>query len=120
MPQTYLQGWKYLRRASDSSLKPFSGTSIDGGDVAQAVAKAVAPLRKRAAKAHDSLIIDTQNPTHENIPDYGYVQETSLEDSSPQEPICGNVEISINYTSVYETWDRNSIVVDDVFAYAYA
>ncbi|KAK9932128.1 hypothetical protein M0R45_019377 [Rubus argutus] len=76
--------------------------------------------RKRAVKAHDPLIIDTQNPTHENIPDYGYVQETSLEDAQSLEPTCGNVEISINYTSVHGTWDRNSIVVDDVFAYACA
>ncbi|KAK9910278.1 hypothetical protein M0R45_034246 [Rubus argutus] len=101
-----------------------------GGDVAQAVApprKRGRPQgsrdthpRKRAAKAHDPLIIDTQNPTHENIPDYGYVQETSLEDAPSLEPIRENVEISINYTSVHGTWDRNSIVVDDVFAYACA
>jgi hypothetical protein len=97
------------------------------------VAQAMAPLRKRgrplgsrdtrprkrAAMAQNNpLIIDTQNPTHENVPDYGYVQETSLEDAPSQEPIRGNIEISINYTSVHETWDINSIVVDDVFAYA--
>ena len=76
--------------------------------------------RKRAAKAHNPLIIDTQNPTHENILDYGYVQVTSLEDAPSIEPIRGNVEISIHYTSVHETWDRNSIVVNDVFAYACA
>ena len=76
--------------------------------------------RKRAAKAHNPLIIDTQNPTHENIPDYGYVQVTSLEDAPSIEPIRGNVEISIHYTSVHGPWDRNSIVVDDVFAYACA
>ncbi|KAK9911207.1 hypothetical protein M0R45_035128 [Rubus argutus] len=106
------------------------GTPNVGGDVAQAVA----PLRKRGrpqgsrdthprkrvAKAHDPLIIDTQNPTHENIPDYGYVQETSLEDAPSLELIRENVEISINYTSVHGTWDRNSIVVDDVFTYACA
>ncbi|KAK9907163.1 hypothetical protein M0R45_002408 [Rubus argutus] len=80
-----------------------------GGDVAQAVApprKRGRPQgsrdthpRKRAAKAHDPLIIDTQNPTYENVPDYGYVQETSLEDAPSLEPIHENVEISINYTS---------------------
>ena len=43
-----------------------------------------------------------------------------LEDAPSLEPIRGNVEISIHYTSVHGLWDRNSIVVDDVFAYAYA
>ena len=76
--------------------------------------------RKRAAKAHNPLNIDTQNPTHENIPDYGYVQVTYLEDAPSIEPIRGNVEISIHYTSVHGPWDRNSIVDDDVFAYACA
>ena len=69
---------------------------------------------------NNHLIIDTQNPTHENILDYGYVQVTYLEDAPSIEPICGNVEISIHYTSVHGTWDRNSIVVNDVFAYACA
>ena len=47
-------------------------------------------------------------------------QVISLEDAPPLEPIRGNVEISIHYTSVHGTWDRNFIVVDDVFAYACA
>ena len=103
----------------------------NGGDVAQAVAplrKCVRPSssrdtrpRKWAAMTQNSpLIIDTQNPTHENVPDYGYVQATSLEVTPSLEPIRGNIEILINYTSVHGTWDRNSIVVDNVFAYACA
>ena len=67
---------------------------------------------------NNPLIIDTQNLTHENIPDYGYVQVTSLEDAPSIEPIRGNVEISIHYTSVHGPWDRNSIIVNDVLAYA--
>jgi hypothetical protein len=43
-----------------------------------------------------------------------------LEGAPSLEPIRGNIEISINYTSVHETWDRNSIIIDDVFAYACA
>ena len=45
---------------------------------------------------------------------------TYLEDAPSIEPIRGNVEISIHYTSVHGPWDRNSIVDDDVFAYACA
>ena len=69
---------------------------------------------------NNPLIINTQNPTHENILDYGYVQVTYLEDAPSIEPIRGNVEISIHYTSVHGPWDRNSIVDDNVFAYACA
>ncbi|PRQ53193.1 putative RNA-directed DNA polymerase [Rosa chinensis] len=77
--------------------------------------------RKRANEAQiNPLIIDTQNPSHENVPDYGYVQETSLGDASVSEPIHENIEISVNYTSVHGTWERNSIIIDDVFAYSVA
>ena len=55
-----------------------------------------------------------------NIPDYGYIYAKSLEDAPSLEPIRGNVEISIRYTSVHGPWDSNSIVVIDVFAYACA
>ena len=72
--------------------------------------------RKRAAKAHNPLIINTQNPTHEKHSGL----RLSLEDAPSLEPIRGNVEISIHYTSVHGPWDRNSIVIDDVFAYACA
>ena len=59
--------------------------------------------KKRASLAQlDPLIIDTQNPSHENILDCGYVQETSLGDASMLEPIPENIEISTNYTSVHE------------------
>ena len=43
-----------------------------------------------------------------------------MENAPSLEPIRGTIEISINYTSVHETWDRNFIVVNDVFAYACA
>ena len=67
--------------------------------------------KKRASLAQlDPLIIDTQNPSHENILDCGYVQETSLGDASMSEPIPENVEISVNYTSVHGTWERNFII----------
>ncbi|MDD0213348.1 hypothetical protein PSY81_23365, partial [Shigella flexneri] len=57
---------------------------------------------------------------HENIPDYGYVQETSLGDAPMTEPISENREISMNYTNVHETLKRNSIILDDAFAYSIA
>ena len=102
----------------------------NGGDVA----KAVAPLRKRekpqgsrdmrprkrATKAHDPLIIDTQNPTHEKRSGLRLFQAIYLEDAPPLEPIRENVEISLHYTSVHGPWDRNSIVIYVVFAYACA
>lgn len=31
-----------------------------------------------------------------------------------------NIEISINYTNVHETWDKKSIIIDDIFTYACA
>ena len=30
------------------------------------------------------------------------------------EPIPENIELYETYTSVHETWDRNSIIIDDV------
>ena len=72
--------------------------------------------REKAAKTHNPLIIDTQNPTHEKHSGL----RLSLEDAPSLEPIRGNVEISIHYTSVLGPWDRNSIVIDDIFAYACA
>ncbi|KAL5703065.1 hypothetical protein ACHQM5_028201 [Ranunculus cassubicifolius] len=77
--------------------------------------------RKRASSAQkDPLIIDVENPSHENIPDYGYVLETSLGDASMLEPTPENREISVNYTSVHETWERNLTILDDVFAFSVA
>ena len=61
------------------------------------------PRKKASSAQNNPLIIDVNNPSHENIPDYGYVQETSLGDSSMSEPIPENVEISVNYTSVHGT-----------------
>ena len=43
-----------------------------------------------------------------------------MEDVPPLEPIRENVEISIYYTCVHGTWNRNSIIIYDVFAYACA
>ncbi|MDG6146479.1 hypothetical protein NF717_12620, partial [Lactococcus formosensis] len=57
------------------------------------------------------------NPSHENIPDYGYVKETSLEDAPITEPIPENREISLNYTSIHGVMDRNSMTINDAFAY---
>ena len=34
------------------------------------------------------------------------------------EHILENVEISVNYTSVHGTWERSSIIIDDVLAYS--
>ena len=36
------------------------------------------------------------------------------------EPIPENREISVNYTSVHETWERNLTILDDVFAFSVA
>ena len=38
-------------------------------------------------------------------------------DPSTSKPILKNIELYENYTSVHETWDRNSIIIDDVAAY---
>jgi phosphatidylglycerophosphatase A len=40
-----------------------------------------------------------------------------LGDASTSEPIPENIELYENYTSVHETWDRNSIIIDDVVAH---
>ena len=38
-------------------------------------------------------------------------------DASTSEIIPENIELYETYTSVHETWDRNSIIIDDVVAY---
>ena len=38
-------------------------------------------------------------------------------DASTSEPILENIEHYETYTSVHETWDRNSIIIDDVVAH---
>ena len=35
-------------------------------------------------------------------------------DASTSNPIPENIELYETYTSVHETWDRNSIIIDDV------
>ncbi len=42
-----------------------------------------------------------------------------LGDASTSEPIPENIELYENYTSVHETWDRNSIIIDDVVAHEF-
>lgn len=74
--------------------------SSNGGEVVQVVdplkkrgrlpgSKDVRPRKRVAMTQNNPLLIDTQNPSHENIMDYDYVQHTSLEDASSLEPICG-------------------------------
>ena len=41
-------------------------------------------------------------------------------DASTSELIPENIELYENYTSVHETWDRNSIIIDDVVAHFFA
>ena len=38
-------------------------------------------------------------------------------DASTSESIPENIELDENNTSVHETWDRNSIIIDDVVAH---
>lgn len=43
-----------------------------------------------------------------------------LEEPPSLKPTCENIKISINYTNVHETWNKNFIIIYYVFAYAYA
>jgi hypothetical protein len=48
-------------------------------------------------------------------------EELSPEIESPEENnIPGNHEISIHYVSIGEIWDRNKIVVDNIFSFKIA
>ena len=108
-------------------------TTTLGGRV---VAEVAAPQRKRGRPAGsmdtrprkrgslaqlNPLIINTQNPTHEIIPDYSYVREkTNLEEIPTVDPSTANKEISMNYASVNEILDRESVILDDAFAFSVA
>lgn len=43
-----------------------------------------------------------------------------LEEPPSLKPTHGNIKISINYTNVHKTWNRNFIIIYYVFAYACA
>ena len=108
-------------------------TTTLGGRV---VAEVAAPQRKRGRPTGSMdtrprkrgslaqlypLIINTQNPTHEIIPDYSYVREkTNLEEIPTVDPSTANKEISMNYASVHEILDRESVILDDAFAFSVA
>ena len=65
----------------------------------------------------DSLIIDTRNPSHEIISDYSYVHESQQGDA----PWVGDYrEISIDNMRMHEMYERNSLPINDVFAYSVA
>ncbi|KAM2228185.1 hypothetical protein ACFXTI_014911 [Malus domestica] len=58
-------------------------------------------------------IADSSVPTHEVILDYG---DASDETCRPSE----NREISVHYTVLDAVWNRNEMIVDDVFSYSVA
>jgi hypothetical protein len=61
------------------------------------------------------------NPSHEIVLDYGSVlKETMLGDAPTPEPTPENREISINYACLSEIWNRNEIIIDDIFVFAVA
>lgn len=61
------------------------------------------------------------DPSHEIVPDYGSVpEETALWDAPMLEPTPENIEISINYACLSELWNRNEIIIDDIFVFAVA
>ncbi|KAM0987316.1 hypothetical protein ACFXTH_011452 [Malus domestica] len=59
-----------------------------------------------------STIRDSVLPEKENVLDESHVpEETEVHESK---------EISINYACTNELWDRNEIIIDDMFAFAIA
>ena len=65
-------------------------------------------------------IIDGGNPSHEIVSDYSFVQESLLGDASMMDVYAGYREISMNNAGMHETYERCSLLLDDVFAYSVA
>ena len=65
-------------------------------------------------------IIDVENPSHEIVSDYSYVQESLLGDASTLDVYADYREISLNNAGMHEMYERNSLLLDDVFAYSVA
>ena len=77
--------------------------------------------RTNLAQTNPMDITISTDPSHEIVQDYGYVLETNtLGDASMSAPIPENREISTNFACLSENWNRNEIIVDDVFVFAVA
>ncbi|PRQ59184.1 putative RNA-directed DNA polymerase [Rosa chinensis] len=77
--------------------------------------------RVKPAQTNPLDIAISTDPSHEIIPDYGSVlEETTLGDAPTFEPTLENREISINYACLSEIWNRNEIIIDDIFVFAVA
>ena len=68
--------------------------------------------RKGAKDTNDQVEV---NIDQENFPSTTPNESVSKENKVPK--IDGNEEISINYVMTGERWNRNEIIVDDIFAY---
>ena len=68
--------------------------------------------RKGAKDTNDQVEV---NIDQENFPSKTPVESVSKENKVPK--IDGNEEISINYVITGERWNRNEIIVDNIFAY---
>ena len=68
----------------------------------------------------DPPIIVVENPSHEIVSDYSYVQESLLGDASTLDVYADYREISLNHAGMHEMYERNSLLLDDVFAYSVA
>lgn len=73
------------------------------------------PRKKVSLVQLNPFIINTRNLSHEVISDYSYVQELILRDASMNQTISKNREISMNYGSMLEMLERNSIILVNVF-----
>ena len=71
------------------------------------------PCKRKGAKdTNDQVEV---NIDQENFPSKTPDESVSKENKVPK--IDGNEEISINYVMTGERWNRNEIIVDDIFAY---
>ena len=79
------------------------------------------PRKKRGSKAQtDPLNINVENPCHEIISNYNYVNESVLDDAWMFEMIPEDKEISMDYERAYELMERSSIYINDIFTYTIA
>ena len=75
--------------------------------------KYINPRKRKGAKdTNDQVEV---NIDHENFPSKTPDESVSKENKVPK--IDENEEISINYVMTGERWNRNEIIVDDIFAY---
>ena len=78
-------------------------------------------LIKQATKIVDLSKIIKQNSLENEPSEKDSSKKESLEGLSPEkDQVLENNEISINYLSIRDIWDRNKIVADKVFSFKIA